>query len=162
MGRRHENTAHNMSHVAHIVKNTFINVFQNLSKELGMMVESIQLGIYYDQGQQKYTAYRNFKPIMKTKEGVMRKENEPTAADDKIWTFDIGSYVGMIIDFSGGTQMIETTLAQAGAGYANKEKCGTDDIKIIMQYKKDSLPDAVLMKGGDKVRAIDIRTEFLS
>lgn len=130
-----------MSHIAHIVKNTFIKVFKNLAAELGTMVENIQIGIYYEGGTQKYRVYKDM---------VAVKE------------FAIGEYCGMIIDMTGGTQMIETTIAQGGAKYAQELKCNIDEIKIIMKHKNESLPDAVLMKGAEKVRGIDIAKEFLS
>ena len=74
----------------------------------------------------------------------------------------MGDYVGGVIDWSGGTAVIETTIAQSGAAYSKELAVPVDSIKIIMAYKKDHLPDAVLMSEGKKVRNVDIQKEFLS
>ena len=130
-----------MSTISNIVKNTFGKVFLNLAKEMNVPVEKIQLGIYYDKGLQKYEVYNQFK-----------KEKD----------FEIGDYVGMVIDFSGGTAVIETTISQGGSRYSKELNVPIDAIKIIMAYKKDCLPDAVLMAEGKKIRNLDINQEFLS
>ena len=130
-----------MSAISNIVKNTFGKVFLNLAKEMNVPVEKIQLGIYYDKGLQKYEVYNQFK-----------KEKD----------FEIGDYVGMVIDFSGGTAVIETTISQGGSRYSKELNVPIDAIKIIMAYKKDCLPDAVLMAEGKKIRNLDINQEFLS
>ena len=130
-----------MSAVSTIVKNTFGKVFNNLAKEMNVPVENIQLGIYYVAGLQKYEVYNQFK-----------KEKD----------FEIGDYVGTIIDWGGGTALLESTLSQSGIRYAKEVGCNVDSIKVIMAYKKDCLPDAVLMAEGKKVRNINIETEILT
>ena len=130
-----------MSAVSTIVKNTFGKVFNNLAKEMNVPVENIQLGIYYVAGLQKYEVYNQFK-----------KEKD----------FEIGDYVGTVIDWGGGTALLESTLSQSGARYAKECGCEVDSIKVIMAFKKDCLPDAVLMAEGKKVRNINIETEILN
>ena len=129
-----------MSALTHIAGNTFRKVFINLAKEMEVAVEQVQLGIYYKNGNHVYEAYKDFK-----------KEKD----------IDLGDYVGTIIDFSGGTEIINMTIAQAGVKYASGLGCDASSINIIMRYKKDSLPEAVLLKDGAKVRDIDIDNEFL-
>lgn len=123
-----------------IVKNTFEKIFNNLSKEIGEPVSNIQLGIYYTpEGSQKYEVYRQYK-----------KEKD----------IEIGNYVGTLIDWSGGTAVIDATIAQAGAGYAKELGKPIELINIIMQHVKGKLPNAVLMVDGKKERNIDVN-DFL-
>jgi hypothetical protein len=129
-----------MSHISTITKNTFNKVFNNLAKELESNVSEIQLAICYSEGQQKFEAYRNFK-----------KEKDIL----------LGDYVGSVIDWSGGTIVIESTIAQAGARYAKELGVPLDNIRVIMKYNDGKLPDAVLLNGDEKVKKIDIETEFL-
>ena len=130
-----------MSFVSHIAKNTFNKVFVNLSKELGVEPGNVQLGIYYDAaGNQKFCGYKNM---------VLEKD------------IDFDDYCGSIFDFSGGTEVIKSTVAQAGAGYAAEYKVPVNEIKIIMAYREKQLPRAILMNGGKKEREIDIEKEFL-
>ena len=130
-----------MSAISNIVKNTFGKVFLNLAKEMDAPVENIQLGVYYDEkGNQKYEVYNQFK-----------KEKD----------IDISEYVPGVVDWSGGTAVIETTIAQSGARYAKELNVGIGTVKIIMAYKKDCLPDAVLMAEGKKIRNVNIQSEIL-
>ena len=130
-----------MSAISNIVKKTFEKVFNNLAKEMNAPVEKIQLGIYYDEkGNQKFEVYNQFK-----------KEKD----------FDIGDYVGVAIDWSGGTAVIESQISNAGIMFSKEVGCHIDSVKIIMAYKKDCLPDAVLMAEGKKVRNISIEKEIL-
>lgn len=129
-----------MSHLSYIAKNTFNKIFTNLSKEMGEEVNKIQLGIYYTNGMQKYEVYRNLK-----------KEKD----------IELNKYVGSVIDFTGGTEVINATISQSGPVYAKELNCELDEISVIMQYKEKSLPMAVLMKKKEKVRNIDIEKEFL-
>jgi hypothetical protein len=129
-----------MSHITTITRNTFNKVFKNLANELNTMIENIQLGISYKEGNQSFTAYKNFK----LEKQIM-----------------LGDYVGAAIDWSGGTVIIESTIAQAGAKYAKEFNTPIDNIKVIMQYNNGELPNAVLLNNNEKVRKIDIETEFL-
>lgn len=130
-----------MSAISKIVKNTFNKVFNSLAKEINAPVEKIQLGIYYNEkGVQKYEVYNHFK-----------KEKD----------FDLGDHVGTVIDWSGGTAVIESTIAQSGAKYSKELNVPIHTVKIIMAYKKDCMPDAVLMAEGKKVRNVDINREIL-
>ena len=130
-----------MSFVGHIAKNTFNKVFINLGKELGVEPGNVQLGIYYDEaGNQKFCGYKNM---------VLEKD------------IDFEDYTGAVFDFSGGTEVIKSTIAQAGAGYASEYKVPITEIKIVMAYRAKELPLAVLMNGGKKERVIDIEAEFL-
>lgn len=130
-----------MSFVGHIAKNTFNTVFENLSEDLGAEVGNVKIGIYYDEkGNQKFCSYND---------GVYQKDIE------------LDDYFGSGFDFSGGTEIIKSTIASAGAGYSAELKAKISDIRIIMGYRKKQLPIAVLMNGGEKVRMIDIEKEFL-
>lgn len=130
-----------MGFVAHIAKNTFNKVFVNLSKELGVEPGNVQIGIYYDEaGNQKFCGYKN-----------MVKDRD----------IDLEDYTGGVFDFSGGTEVIKSTICSAGAGYAAEYKVPVSEIKIIMAYREKQLPLAVLMNGGKKERVIDIEQEFL-
>lgn len=130
-----------MSFKSNIVKNTFEKVFTNLAKEMNLPVEKIQLGIYYDEkGNQKYEVYNHFK-----------KEKD----------IDIDSYIPGVIDWSGGSALIETTIAQSGAMYAKELSVPINSIKIIMAYNKNYLPDTVLMAEGKKIRNVNIGKEIL-
>ena len=130
-----------MSAVGNIAKNTFKKVFVNLAKELSCKEENIQLGIAYVGGKHQFEAYKD-----------MRKEKNIT----------LDKYVGYAIDFTGGTHVIEATIAQAGTNFAKTLECPVDDIKIVMAYNKDGMPKAVLMRGQEKIRMIDIEKEFIS
>lgn len=131
-----------MSAVSTIVKNTFGKVFNNLAKEMNVPVENLQLGIYYVAGLQKYEVYNQFK-----------REKEID---------DFGSYCGTIIDWSGGSAIIESQITTAGIMFSKELKCNIDSIKIIMAYKKDSLPNTVLLQDMKKVRSINIEKELLT
>lgn len=130
-----------MSAVGIITRNTFNKIFKNLAVELSTTPEKIQLGIYYEGGNQKFEVYQNFK-----------KEKD----------IEIDDYCGAVLDFSGGTEIIKSTIAQAGAGYAKELNTKIDFIKIVMQYKENSIPNAVLVIEGKKVRSINIEEEFLN
>lgn len=126
---------------SNIVKKTFITVFNNISKDINAPVEKIQLGIYYDEkGLQKYEVYNHFK-----------KEKD----------IDINDFIPGVIDWSGGSALIESTIAQSGAKYAKELNEAIHKIKIIMAYHKDSLPYAVLLVDGKKIRNINIEKEIL-
>mgnify|MGYP001569159092 CR=1 FL=1 len=130
-----------MSVASTIVKNTFEKIFTNLVKEMDAPVGKLLIGIYYHKGQQRFEVFNHLK-----------KEKD----------IDISEYCGALIDWSGGSIIIETTIAQAGAKYAKELSVDSDDIKIIMQYKEKCLPNAVLMAKGEKVRNINIEREFLT
>jgi len=130
-----------MSFITHLAKTSLNKIFKNLANDMGVEVGSVQLGIYYDKaGNQKYCGYKDM---------VREKDIE------------LDDYVGASFDFSGGTEVIKTTIAQAGAGYAKELKAPISDIKIIMAYREKGLPAAALMNGGAKVRSIDIEKDFL-
>ena len=130
-----------MGFLGHLAKNTFNKIFVNLGKEMGVEPGNVQLGICYDDsGNQKFEAYKN-----------MAKEKD----------IDLDDYCGSCFDFSGGTEVIKSTIASAGAGYAVELKSPIDKIKIVMAYREKALPAAVLMNDGAKVRSIDIESEFL-
>lgn len=129
-----------MSHVTTIVRSTFNKVFNNLAKEFDSDISNIQLAICYKDGEQKFEAYKNFK-----------RERE----------IKLGDFVSAAIDWSGGTVVIESTIAQAGAKYAKEFNVSIDCIQVIMKYNEGNLPNAVLLKNNEKIRNIDIQTEFL-
>lgn len=129
-----------MSHITTVARNTFNKVFKNLAKELNTIVENIQLSIQYKEGKQIFVVYKNFKA-----------EKEIT----------LGDWCGAVIDWSGGSVIIESTIAQGGAKYAKEFNTPIDNIQVIMQYNNGELPMAVLMNANQKVRKIDIETEFL-
>ena len=141
-----------MSFSSGLVKKTFIKIFKNLSEELSVTPSDIQLGIVFVNGTQGYEAYKNF---------------------EKVKDIDISDYVGTVIDFSGGTELIKATIGQAGSTYSKRLKCDIKDVSIVMQYKQDDFPDTVLLQDkvveingkGDikekvKIRNINISTEF--
>jgi large-conductance mechanosensitive channel len=129
-----------MSTTGLIVKNTFNKVFNNLAKELVVPVEEIQIAIYYEEKKQKYAVYHK---------------------NEKKKDFDIGNYIEAVIDWSGGTALIENTIAQGGTKYAKEYESEIDAIKIVMIQVKDSFPRAVLLVGGEKKRPVNIEEEFL-
>lgn len=129
-----------MSAVSTIVKNTFNKVFNSLAKELNVPVEKIQIGIFYVDGKQKFEVFNHFKRVSE---------------------FDFADHIPSVVDWSGGSAMIEATIAQGGARYSKELNTPIDAIKIIMAYKKDCLPDAVLMNAGKKERNVNIEEEFL-
>lgn len=128
-----------MSHVQFLARKTFGKIFKNLAKEMNEEVQNIQIGICYKNSQQVYEAYRNF-----------NKEKD----------INLANYVGTIVDWSGGTAMIDATVAQAGIMYQNKFKCNPEDLNLIMKYKEGSFPEAVLLLKGKKEKEINIETEF--
>ena len=130
-----------MSAMSNMAKNTFNKVFKNLAAELKTDPSKIQLGIYYDQGNHKYEFYNEMKRVRE---------------------FDLEDYVGAAIDWSGGTAVIESTIAQAGANYAKELSAPIDEIKIVMAYRENMMPQAVLLVRSAKIRTIDIEKDFLS
>lgn len=130
-----------MSAVSTIAKNTFNKIFKNLAKEHNTEPGKIQLGIFYDGGQNKFEFYNEMK---------------------RVGEFDIDDYVGAVIDWSGGSEVIKSTIAQAGANYSKELSVSINEIKIIMAYRENLMPQAVLMISGVKKRSIDIETEFLN
>ena len=127
--------------MSNMAKNTFNKVFKNLAAELKTDPSKIQLGIYYDQGNHKYEFYNEMKRVRE---------------------FDLEDYVGAAIDWSGGTAVIESTIAQAGANYAKELSAPIDEIKIVMAYRENMMPQAVLLVRSAKIRTIDIEKDFLS
>lgn len=128
--------------VKFLAKKTFNKIFANIAKELGEPVANIQIGIYYKDGVHKFEVFRKF---------IREKDIE------------LDDYVGGAVDFSGGTAVIEATIAQSGPKYAKEIGCEVSDVKIIMQHnEKSGLPDTVLLNGKTKVRKIDIEKEFLN
>ena len=123
-----------------LCRKTFIKVFKNLAKEMNVDISNVQLGICYN-GKTTYEAYNNLK---------------------KVKDIELDDYVGGIIDFSGGTEVIKSTISQACITYSKELKCRREDINIIMQYNNDKLPNAVLLCENKKVRKIDIEVEFLN
>ena len=128
-----------MSHVQFLARKTFDKIFKNLAKEMNEDVHNIQIGICYKNSQQVYEAYRHFK-----------KEKD----------IELGNYVGTIIDWSGGTSMIDATIAQAGITYQNQFKCASEDLNVIMKHNEGYFPVAVLLLKGKKEKEINIETEF--
>ena len=130
-----------------LAKKSFAKIFKNLAAEMNEPVSNVQIGITYSLGSHKYFAYRAFK-----------KEKEITLDD----------YCGAITDLSGGTQVIEATIAQAGPKYAKEmsqkyaKEVFTDKVAVIMAHKDGDFPMAVLLHEGKKERNIDIEREFLS
>ncbi|KKS77125.1 MAG: hypothetical protein UV51_C0010G0030 [Candidatus Woesebacteria bacterium GW2011_GWC1_42_9] len=130
-----------MSHITYLAKKTFNKIFNNLGKELNEDVTNIQLGICYKSGQHFYEAYSNFK---------------------KVKNIVLGDYVGAVIDFSGGTEMIDSTIVQSGTTFSKNLNCPLDDISIIMRYRKDQFPESVLLVNGKKEREINIEKDFFN
>lgn len=124
-----------------LCKNTFNKIFKNLASELDTEINHAYLGICYKTTGAVYEAYKTGK---------------------KIKDIEIDDYVGAIIDFSGGTEIIKATINQAGNNYAKELNCNPDSVKVIMQYNNGALPNAVLMKDNLKVRNINIEKEFLN
>lgn len=142
-----------MGMVSFLAKKIFNKIFHNLAAELEDKVENIQLGIYYANGSQKYEVLQ--KQASKNCPGTM--------AFVKVKDIDLDDYCGSVVDFSGGTAVIEATIAQSGPKYAREIGCSVGDVNIIMQYNATSgIPDAVLMNAKAKVRKIDIIQEFLT
>jgi len=130
-----------MGMISHITKNTFNKIFANLAKEMGAKIDDVQLGIFYVKGEQKYEAYHNL---------------------EKVKDIELDEYCGSIIDFSGGTEVINSTIARAGSVYAKEHGCNIDEVNIIMKYNNAKLPMASLMISGRVARRIEIEKEFLS
>ena len=145
-----------MSAASTIVKNTFEKVFTNLAKKNDTPVEKTVIQIYYEKGVQKYNWFdgRGNGWSEWIANGCTDKKKEKD--------FEIDEYTGTLLDWSGGTAILETTIAQAGAKYAKELNSEIDGIKIIMEYKKDSLPNAVLFSNEQKVRNVNIEKEFLT
>lgn len=142
-----------MGMVSFLAKKIFNKIFTNLAKELDAPVGDIQIGIYYANNKHKFEVYQK-------KESEI---NPGTMAFVKIKDIELDDYVGACVDFSGGTAVVEATIAQSGPKYAKELGCATDDISIIMQYNElKGIPDAVLLNAKTKVRKIDIEEEFLS
>ena len=143
-----------MSMTTTLVRKTFKKVFTNLSKELEDDIMNIQLGIFYNnkEADAKYEVFKNFEQVV---------EVDDTGKETKK-LIELGDYVGAVIDFSGGTQIIELTIAQSGVRYAKELCCDINEINIILAYKNDKeLPNAMLCKNYEKVRKINIGEELL-
>lgn len=132
-----------MGMIKTIAKNTFRKIFKNLAldEELNCPVEEVQIVISFENGEHRYDVYKNFKRVKQ---------------------IQLDNYVGAVVDFTGGTSVIETTIAQSGAKYAKECNGRVDDISIVMRNKVDGLPDCALMNGSSRVRKIDIENEFLN
>ena len=130
-----------MGAVTFIAKNTFKKIFKNLAEELESPVSGVQIGICYNEGVHKFEAYIDFKKI---------KDINPE------------DYIGTVVDLTGGITVIEATIAQSIPRYAKELECSPDEVNVIMRYVDGKLPDAVLLRGTEKIRKIDIEQEFLS
>lgn len=131
-----------MGMVSFLAKKIFDKIFTNLAKSLDQTVDKVQIGIRWENSAPKYEAYISFK---------------------KIKEIELDDYVGSVVDFSGGTAVVESTIAQSGPKYAKQLGVAIEDVSIIMQHNaKTRIPDAVLMNGKAKVRKIDIESEFLN
>lgn len=128
-----------MSAVSGLVAKTFNKIFKKVAEELNEPVENIQLGIYYVGSSFKYEAYRNF---------VKEKDIE---LDNYLNILEIGL-----------SSTIDSTIGQAGPRFAKECECEMSNINIIMKYREGELPAAVLMAKEQKVRLVDIETEFLN
>ncbi len=127
--------------VTTLCRNTFNKIFKNLAEEMNTDIAKACLGICYHKGGASYEAYNNL---------------------TKVKDIEIDDYVGAVIDFSGGTEVIKATINQAGTNYAKEFDCSPESISIIMQYNEGKLPNAVLMKDNLKIRNINIEKEFLN
>lgn len=127
--------------VKFIAKNIFKKIFKNLAEELESPVDSVQVGLYFEEGVHKFEAYKNFK-----------REKD----------IDLEDYCGTVVDLSGGLQVIEMTISQSGPRFAKEIGCEVDEVKVIFKNRDGDLPLAVLMRGDKKVRNVDINAEFLS
>ena len=139
-----------MGHVTFLAKKSFNKIFKNLADELGEDVNNVLIGICYENGEQKYEAYK------KTDTGFERLKN-----------IDLNDYCGMVLDLSGGTSAIDATIASSGPRFAKEvsektgKEIGVDDIEILMRYNNGEIPKAVLMADNKKQRDINIEQEFL-
>ena len=147
-----------MGHVSFLAEKSFRKIFTNLAKEVNQKVEDIMIGICYESGNHKYIAYvkdgGSFKPVLD--------------AEGKVRSIDLDDYSGMLMDLSGGTAAIDSTIAQSGPRFARElseklqKEIKVDDVSILMKYKENDLPFAVLMtNGNEKQRNINIEAEFL-
>ena len=137
-----------MGIVSNLTKKAFAKIFKNLADDLGVPIADVAINIAYKDGMHRFEAFKNGTP-----QGFV-----------KIKQIQLDDYIGkgIAIDFTGGTAAIEMTISQAGPKYAKELNCAVDDIEVFMADIPGKLPKAVLMKSGQKVRSIDIDTEFLS
>ncbi|MDP2778614.1 MAG: hypothetical protein Q8O48_13325, partial [Anaerolineales bacterium] len=98
-----------MGMIKTIAKNTFRKIFKNLAidDDLNCPVEEVQIVISFENGEHRYDVYKNFQ---------------------KVKRINLDDYVGAVFDFTGGTSVIETTIAQSGAKYAKECDSSVDDI----------------------------------
>lgn len=129
-----------MGIVKSIAKRSFGKIFKNLSADLDCPISDVKIGITFKDGVHAFGAYKG---------------------RDFVKGIKLDDYVGSVVDFSGGTSVVETTIAQSGPRYAKECEASIDDIEIIMQNNDNSLPDAVLLCMNKKIRRIDIEKEFL-
>lgn len=129
---------------ATLVENSFKKIFKNVAKELFTLPENIQLGIYYTEGVHKYMAYKNFTEGMEIK---------------------LEDYMDVITaSLAGGS--IDAGMANGGQRYAAEmskaldREVSVNEVSVLMCYKNEGMPRAVLMCAGQKVREIDIEKEF--
>lgn len=130
-----------MGMVKYLAKNTFKKIFRNLAAELECPESAVQIGIYFIDGAPKFYAFKN---MIKIKE------------------IELDDYCGSVVDFTGGTAVIQATIAQSGPKYARELSAPITDVSVIMRHRDDALPDAVLLNGNVKARKIDIEQEFLN
>lgn len=128
-----------MSVASDLVKRTFNKIFKKVAEELKEPVENVQLGIYYEGSSSKYESYRNF----------VKERN-----------IELDEYLNILE--MGLSSMIDSTIGQAGPRFAKECECETADVNIIMKYRENELPAAVLMVKGQKVRLVNIEEEFLT
>lgn len=146
-----------MGHGSFIAKNIFKKIFKNLAEEVEKKTEDIMIGICYENGAHKYVAY------IKKDDGSFTLVLDE---DGKTKNIKLEDYLG-IIDQSIAMGTVDSTIGQGGPRFAKElteklqREIKVDDISILMKYKKDDLPQAVLMTGTEKHRAINIEAEFL-
>ena len=138
-----------MSAASVITKKTFNKIFNNLSAKVNQPLDNLKIGIFYENGEPKYYAYS----------GVDRIQVHP---EKDQWNFDPKNFIGTMIDWSGGTEVIKATIEQAGQRYSKEYDCSVDDVSIIMKPNDGKLPLAVLLVNNEKKQEIDIKQDFLT
>lgn len=124
--------------ISHICKNIFNKIFKNLAEELNIDIADIQIGILFENGISVYEVYNKF---------------------TKVKNIELSDYCN-IMDLLVGIEVINSTINQAGAGYAKELNCDIKCINVILQYNGGKMPNAILLKDNDKIRNIDIQQDF--
>jgi hypothetical protein len=143
-----------MNAQGHIAVRIFNKLFKKIAEEeknndgSPLDPSKILLAVCFEGGAMKYKLYSG---------GVFVKDKD---GSDLI--LDLDDYLG-IFDGSTFIPVISENIGTACVGYAKQEPaCEITDVRVILQDKKDDLPNAVLMKNNKKDRNISIEKEFFS